>query len=289
METRMIGNKITEARKKANLSQAQLASQLFISPQAVGKWERGESVPDIITMNRLAAILGVDLNYFSESSREPVDGQPREIVPENRKKPLWDMSKANWKDADFSGLGNLNNKLSSSNIERCKFVGSDLSGLLLKYNNASNCDFSRSDLSNSHFQGSNLTGDNFAESKLTDAEFSTSNIKKCDFTGADLTGVKFRMSTFSKSQVKDALMLRTAFSASSLSDIIFEGNLEDCSFENCSYTRVSFQNSKLINTFFKGNLKKLKFTNCEADRLTYEFLRVGKADLEGGKVILVDH
>jgi len=65
METKMIGNKIAEARKKLNISQAQLADSLFISAQAVGKWERGESMPDITTLNRLAGILGVDLNYFS--------------------------------------------------------------------------------------------------------------------------------------------------------------------------------------------------------------------------------
>jgi transcriptional regulator with XRE-family HTH domain len=43
LSTKMIGNKIAEARKKVNISQAQLAQRLFISPQAVGKWERGES------------------------------------------------------------------------------------------------------------------------------------------------------------------------------------------------------------------------------------------------------
>jgi len=44
MENKMIGSKIAEARKKINISQAQLAQHLFISPQAVGKWERGESI-----------------------------------------------------------------------------------------------------------------------------------------------------------------------------------------------------------------------------------------------------
>ncbi len=63
----MIGSKIAKARKKINISQAQLAQRLFISPQAIGKWERGESIPDITTFNRLAEILGVDLNYFSET------------------------------------------------------------------------------------------------------------------------------------------------------------------------------------------------------------------------------
>ena len=55
-------------------SQAQLAGQLFISPQAVGKWERGESIPDILTIIRLAQILGVDLNYFSDDADAACQG-----------------------------------------------------------------------------------------------------------------------------------------------------------------------------------------------------------------------
>jgi len=42
LSTKIIGNRIAEARKKVNISQAQLAERLFISSQAVGKWERGE-------------------------------------------------------------------------------------------------------------------------------------------------------------------------------------------------------------------------------------------------------
>ncbi|WP_205748767.1 helix-turn-helix transcriptional regulator [Emticicia sp. CRIBPO] len=39
-------------QEKINLSQA-------VSPQAAGKWERGESAPDITKSNRLAEIFGV--------------------------------------------------------------------------------------------------------------------------------------------------------------------------------------------------------------------------------------
>ena len=59
METKMIGNKIAEARKKHNFSQAQLAEKLFLSAQAVGKWERGESMPGILTLNKLADLLNI--------------------------------------------------------------------------------------------------------------------------------------------------------------------------------------------------------------------------------------
>lgn len=298
METNFIGNKITEARKKANLSQAQLSERLFLSPQAIGKWERGESVPDIITMNRLAVILGVDLNYFSDNfpsaksenivnsdaiqSAETTDGKHPELPASSKvNKRKWNMSRANWVDADFSGLNNLHEKFSASNMERCRFVKSNLSGLLLKYNNAEGCDFSSSDISNSRFQASNLENDNFTDSNLRDADFSMSNIKNCDFTRADLTGVRFKLGSFSRNVMKDTVLSGTLITSSSLNDIVFEGTINECSFENNSYTRVTFINTKLTNTFFKGKLKKLKFIDCQADRLTYEFLKSGKANLEG--------
>src|SRR4051812_15432407 len=65
LNSKSIGNKIAGARKKIDLSQAELAERVSISPQAVGKWERGESMPDIMVLNKLAEIFGVDLNYFS--------------------------------------------------------------------------------------------------------------------------------------------------------------------------------------------------------------------------------
>ena len=54
LQSKSIGNKIADARKRMNLSQAELAEQICISSQAVGKWERGGSMPDIITLNRQA-------------------------------------------------------------------------------------------------------------------------------------------------------------------------------------------------------------------------------------------
>ncbi|MRS05584.1 XRE family transcriptional regulator, partial [bacterium] len=133
VNSKMIGNKIAEARKRAGVSQAQLAGQLFISPQAVGKWERGESIPDILTVIRLAEILGVDLNYFSDdagaddreiSSPGPAVNPPADLPPAKQKRKIsWDMSRGNWVDADFSGLKNLNEKFSSSNMLRCRFNG----------------------------------------------------------------------------------------------------------------------------------------------------------------------
>jgi uncharacterized protein YjbI with pentapeptide repeats len=302
MDTNRTGSKIAGARKRKGISQSQLAKQLFISAQAVGKWERGESLPDIITLNRLAEILGVDLNYFSETfssvSGEMASGDsliqsPADLPSGKEKNKLtWDMSRGNWADADFSGLKNLHEKFSSSNMQRCRFNGSDLSGLLLKSNNVDRCDFSGSDFSNSKIQSSNLSGNLFRDCTLKETEFSGSSIYGCDFTGADFTGVVVKSGGFSgipvisgdntKNTIEGAVWNRTSFIDSYLADIVFTGPVEDCSFENCAFRRVIFQNSTLTNTFFKNkSLKGIRFIDCQADRMTYEFLKNGKADLTG--------
>lgn len=293
----MIGNKISEARKGNNLSQAQLAQQLSVSPQAVGKWERGESMPDIITFNRIAEVLGVDLNYFSESFQAAINengaadsstAQSAELPSERSEKKLgWDMSKGNWVDADFSGLKNLHEKFSSSNMQKCFFVGSDLSGLLLKGNNVDGCDFTNSDIISSRIQGSNLVNSSFRDCSLKDAEFSSSQMKDCDFSRADFTGAVIKSSAFLKNSLTYAVWNRTAFYGTQFADIVFDGMWKDCSFEDCALTRVTFQNATLTNTFFKNtNLKRTRLIECKADRLTYAFLKNGKADLSGVTLLL---
>lgn len=290
----MIGNKILEARKEKNLSQAQLAQQLSVSSQAVGKWERGESMPDIITFNRLAEILGVDLNYFSESFQSAsiekasadasLEPEPSAGLPSGKpgKRLGWDMSCGNWVDADFSGLKNLQEKFSSSNMQKCLFIGSDMSGLLLKSNHIDNCDFSASDISSSRIQGSNIVNSLFRNTSLKEAEFSGSHIKGCDLSGADFSGAVIKSSALLKNSMAGAVWNRTAFYASHFADIVFDGTLEDCSFENCEFTRVTFQHATLIDTFFKNkSLKRIRFIDCQADKMTYAFLKNGKADLTG--------
>jgi transcriptional regulator with XRE-family HTH domain len=297
LNSKSIGNKITIARKKINLSQAELAQQVSISSQAVGKWERGESMPDITTLNRLAEILGVDLNYFSErfqsvknetTTVEPLEKQSVDFLASKQsKRPSFDMSQGNWVNADFSGLKNLQEKFGSSNMKNCKFIGSQMSGLELKNNNVDNCDFSNSDVSDSIFQTSNLFNNIFTDSSLKYAEFLACEIKSCNFTGADFTRAKFKTTNFRSNKIVSAIWNSTAFKDTHVADIIFDGTLEDCSFENCSFSKVIFQNSKLINTFFKcKSLKRIHLIACQADRMTYEFLKNGKADLTGVTLIL---
>jgi len=291
MKTKMIGNKIAEARKKLSLSQAQLAEKLFVSAQAVGKWERGESMPDIVTLNKLAEILNVDLNYFSEkfnSSKLETAGSTERTTHDDQVKKLnWDMSSGNWIDADFSGLKDLQGKFSSSNMKNCTFIGSEFSGLTLKGNSIDNCDFLDSDFSCSKIQGSYLVKNDFVNASMKESEFAESHLKSCDFTNVDFTGTKFYACDFEKNTVHNSLWNRTAFLKTAFEEIVFEGVLNNCSFENCGFKKVTFQNATIENTFFKHNknLKQVTFIDCNVDKLTFAFLKNGNADLSGITVV----
>ena len=62
MDQLKIGKFIAECRKKANLTQMQLAEKLGITDKAVSKWERGVAMPDTSIMIELCDILGISVN-----------------------------------------------------------------------------------------------------------------------------------------------------------------------------------------------------------------------------------
>ncbi len=96
------GSKITELRKKNNLTQAELGAKLNISAQAVSKWEKELSEPDIETLRKMSEIFNVSLDellkaeekaFIENNEEEPAEEQP--VAPkiingycENCKKPV---------------------------------------------------------------------------------------------------------------------------------------------------------------------------------------------------------
>ena len=59
---KQIGANIAAYRKRAGLTQAGLAEKLNYSDKAVSKWERGDSVPDVLTLVQLAGLFGITVN-----------------------------------------------------------------------------------------------------------------------------------------------------------------------------------------------------------------------------------
>ncbi len=59
---KQIGANIVSYRKRMGLTQAGLAEKLNYSDKAVSKWERGESMPDVLTLVQLAELFDVTVN-----------------------------------------------------------------------------------------------------------------------------------------------------------------------------------------------------------------------------------
>lgn len=60
----MIDDKIKLLRRKRKLAQSQLANELGVTPQAVSKWEKGLSYPDIEIIIKISEFFGVTTDYL---------------------------------------------------------------------------------------------------------------------------------------------------------------------------------------------------------------------------------
>lgn len=72
-----IGANIVFYRKRMGLTQAGLAEKLNYSDKAVSKWERGESMPDVVTLVQLSELFGVSVNdlLFASGGEKPAEKQ----------------------------------------------------------------------------------------------------------------------------------------------------------------------------------------------------------------------
>ncbi len=57
-----VAHNITALRKQNNMTQADLAEQLNYSDKSISKWERGDGLPDIYVLVKIADLFGVTLN-----------------------------------------------------------------------------------------------------------------------------------------------------------------------------------------------------------------------------------
>ena len=74
----LIGSNISMYRKRAGLTQAGLAEKLNYSDKAVSKWERGESVPDVLTLALLAEQFDITVNDLLTDPNE-LPGNPTSL------------------------------------------------------------------------------------------------------------------------------------------------------------------------------------------------------------------
>jgi class 3 adenylate cyclase len=70
MDLARLGQRIKQQREKRQLRQADIASALRLTAQAVSKWERGENAPDIAVLVGLARLLGVSVEWILTGREE---------------------------------------------------------------------------------------------------------------------------------------------------------------------------------------------------------------------------
>ena len=60
----IIAGNIGKLRREAEITQTDLAEKLNYTDKAISKWERGESLPDVVTLKRVADYFQVSLDYL---------------------------------------------------------------------------------------------------------------------------------------------------------------------------------------------------------------------------------
>lgn len=72
------GEKLKQAREKKGMTQATLAGQLYVTRQAVSRWECGARYPDLLTTKKISQILGVSIDELvsGEEFGKNVENEP---------------------------------------------------------------------------------------------------------------------------------------------------------------------------------------------------------------------
>ncbi len=91
METKDI---ILELRTKNNLSQEELAEKVYVTRQAVLRWENGETVPNVETLKLLSKLFDVSINTLL--------GSPRQLICQCCGMPLDDTTVSKEPDGTFN-------------------------------------------------------------------------------------------------------------------------------------------------------------------------------------------
>ena len=91
METKDI---ITELRTKNGMSQAELAEKVYVTRQAVSRWETGETQPNTETLKLLSKLFDVSINTLL--------GSPRQLICQCCGMPLDDSTTSRDTDGGFN-------------------------------------------------------------------------------------------------------------------------------------------------------------------------------------------
>ncbi|MDE5600944.1 MAG: helix-turn-helix domain-containing protein [Clostridia bacterium] len=231
----IIGKNLVNARFDVGYTQKELADKLAVSPQNISKWERGVSVPDVITLMQIAEILNKDIKYFIESHyKEVTPVIPTPTVPAPVKYVDSVFSNTNWYKQRICEIKRIGIYLFNSIMRYSEF-----SSLSLEYCKIKDCELF-------HCGSSNLN--------IRDVEIRHSFFRFMKLNGATVTSCKVNAS-FYHCEIKD----------SSFSATVFDSCNMDAIFENCKFSRIAVKNCK--------KARHCSFIDCEMDKMSEQAFR----------------
>lgn len=71
--------KIKSLRNQHQLSQERLAKKLFVSRQAIAKWESGQAMPDHQNLKALSHLFGVTTDFLLDDNQNTFEQQPYQV------------------------------------------------------------------------------------------------------------------------------------------------------------------------------------------------------------------
>ena len=69
-----IAKNLSSLRKSAGLTQAELGEKLTYSDKSISKWERGDGLPDLLVLDKLAELYGVTSSATIPPRSRPAAG-----------------------------------------------------------------------------------------------------------------------------------------------------------------------------------------------------------------------
>ena len=93
------GSKLAECRRGKNFTQEELANRLGVTPQALSKWEKGLSSPDISMICSICGVLDISADYLlgTDAGKITEDGNAKTCHGRNHAPDCADYGRANYR------------------------------------------------------------------------------------------------------------------------------------------------------------------------------------------------
>jgi uncharacterized protein YjbI with pentapeptide repeats len=291
-----IGLKINQARRQGNLSQTEFAQRLGVSPQAVSKWERGESLPDLIMLDQICQMCNLKSAYFfndyvptpntyasdddyvyeidPQTNRYQDSDDEKEILrqkqqdealeaqvvdnPQNKanNKAMFDLSMNTWRNIDFSNSSMKTKTIKMATLSNCNLNDNNMRSSLIKFTTIDSCTFINTNLSNTIIKFSNFRASNFENTNLATSIIEFSNFSSSHFFGSNFDSIRFSESTFKDNKFDHANFVNVEMRHCIFKDVIFASDIESSFFNQSVFKDCVFQDITITNTMFKGKFSK---------------------------------